>query len=155
MFSRQKKTDSNFKAAKVDSIVGPQTEIQGDFYFTGGLHVDGTIKGKVVADVDEQAVLILSQHGVIEGDVEVPNVLINGTINGDVHATGRVELAPNAKINGKVYYALLEMAMGAAVNGSLIHNEPALPVAKIASNVESFDQAEVSDDDLADIAKAG
>ena len=145
MFS-SKKSESKFKGTKVDSIVGSQTEIKGDFYFSGGLHIDGTITGKVIADVDADAVLILSQQGVIQGDVEVPNVLVNGTVNGDVRATGRVELAPNAKVNGNVYYALLEMAMGAAINGSLVHDEPPLPQA-IADNEpdEPSDELVVSD----------
>ncbi len=116
MFGQGKKT-----AAKIDTIVGQHTEITGDVRFSGGLHVDGTVKGNVIADKDSDAVLMLSEHGRIEGEVHVPNVILNGAVSGDVHASERVELATQAKINGNVYYNLIEMAMGAEVNGNLVH----------------------------------
>ena len=39
----------------------------------------------------------------------------------------RVELATNARVSGTVYYRLLEMAMGAEVNGQLVHSEEEEP----------------------------
>ena len=93
----------------------------GDVRFSGGLHVDGTVKGNVVADEDASSVLTLSESGTIEGEVRVPNVVLNGTVIGDVHARQHIELASNARITGNVYYSLIEMAMGAEVNGNLVH----------------------------------
>jgi cytoskeletal protein CcmA (bactofilin family) len=105
-------------------VVGKGTEIEGNVSFTGGLHVDGVIKGDVVsASQDDKATLTLSDFGSIEGNVKVSNALLNGTVIGDVIATHRVELAPKARITGTVTYALLEMSMGAEVNGKLIHFE--------------------------------
>ncbi|MGD2082817.1 MAG: polymer-forming cytoskeletal protein [Chromatiales bacterium] len=112
-----------FKAPKIATVVGQQTRIDGDLSFRGGLHVDGTIRGNVTAEVDEGSALTLSEAGCIEGDVRVPNIILNGTVVGDVYANVRVELAPNAKVVGTVYYRLLEMAMGAEVNGQLVHRD--------------------------------
>ena len=112
-----------FKAPKIATVIGQQTRIDGDLSFTGGLHVDGTIRGNVTAEVDEGSALTLSEAGCIEGDVRVPNIILNGKVVGDVYANVRVELAPNAKVVGTVYYRLLEMAMGAEVNGQLFHQE--------------------------------
>ena len=109
------------KAPKVDSIVGRHTELYGDIRFSGGLLVDGTVKGNVLSEEDSSSVLFLSEHGTIEGDVKVPNVVLNGVIIGDVHARQHIELAANARITGNVYYSLIEMAMGAEVNGNLVH----------------------------------
>lgn len=106
-------------AGKIDTLIGQQTEISGDVHFNGGLHVDGAIKGNVIAS--GEAVLMLSEHGRIEGDVRVPNVVLNGAVTGDVHAAERIELASRARVNGNVYYNLIEMAMGAEVNGNLVH----------------------------------
>ena len=47
--------------------------------------------------------------------------VVTGTVIGDVHAPGHVELAAQARVHGNVYYSLIEMAMGAEVNGSLVH----------------------------------
>lgn len=120
-----------FRAARVDTLVGGNTVLSGDVSFSGGLHVDGTIKGNVVASDDSHAVLTLSEHGSIEGEVRVPNIVLNGAVNGDVYASERIELAVLARVNGNVYYNLLEMAMGAEVNGSLVHRS-AVPVGKSA-----------------------
>lgn len=119
MFGDSKKPKSS--GAKVDTIIGQQTRIEGDIHFTGGLHVDGTIKGNIVAEAGSASVLTVSEHGRIEGDVRVPTVILNGTVSGDVRSDDRIELAARAEVNGDVYYNLIEMAMGAAVNGSLVH----------------------------------
>lgn len=110
-----------FKNTKVDSLVGRNTVVFGDLRFVGGLHVDGTIKGNVVAADDASSVITVSQSGCIEGEVKVHNVVLNGTVVGDVYAKGHIELAANARVTGDVYYTLLEMAIGAEVNGNLVH----------------------------------
>jgi cytoskeletal protein CcmA (bactofilin family) len=115
--ARFKKT----KAPRVVTVVGTGTNISGNLVFAGGLHVDGVITGDVHADGGESSALTLSEGGTIEGEIRVPNIVINGTVIGDVYGTNRVELAPNARVTGTVYYHLLEMAMGAEVNGRLVH----------------------------------
>lgn len=121
------------KVTRIDSLIGQNTEIQGNIVFTGGLHVDGKVEGNITAPHDSGAILTLSEQGTIRGDVRVPNVILNGLVVGNVYAEEQVELALNARIIGNVYYKLIEMAMGAEVNGSLVHssevaNQPALPL---------------------------
>lgn len=127
MFGKHKK----IKASKIDSLIGRHTELFGDVRFSGWLHVDGTVKGNVMAEDDSSSVLTLSEHGTIEGEVRVPNVVLNGVVLGDVHAHEQIELAANARIKGNVYYRLIEMAMGAEVNGNLVHrgSEESEPIA--------------------------
>ncbi len=108
------------KPTKVDSLIGQQSQVLGDIRFGGGLHVDGSIKGNVIADSDEQATLTVSDRGTIEGEVRVPYIILNGLVKGDVHASEHVELASSARVEGNVFYALIEMAMGAEVNGKLV-----------------------------------
>ncbi len=108
------------KAAKIDSLIGQNTEIQGDVVFSGGLHVDGKIHGNVIAN-DKDSLLTISDQGIVEGEVRVPNIILNGQVIGDVHAEERIELAAQARVAGNVYYALIEMAIGAEVNGKLVH----------------------------------
>jgi len=117
MFGKQKKR----KATKVDSLIGQHTRIVGDIHFSGGLHVDGTIQGNVIAEDMDSSVLTLSDRGTIEGEVRVPYIILNGMVKGDVHASQHAELASNARVDGDVHYALIEMAMGASVNGKLVH----------------------------------
>ena len=118
MFGNTKKPK---QSAKIDSLIGQNTEIRGDIIFNGGLHVDGLIKGNVISEEGTGSVLTLSERGVVEGEVKVANIVLNGTIIGDVHALEHIELAADARVNGNVYYSLIEMAMGAEVNGNLVH----------------------------------
>jgi len=109
------------KTTRIDTLIGQHTEVTGDVKFKGGLHVDGTIKGNVIAEGDGQSMLSLSEHGTIEGEVKVPFVVINGVVIGDVHGSEHMELASKARVAGNVYYNLIEMAIGAEVNGKLVH----------------------------------
>ena len=104
-----------------DTLISSRTTVEGDVHFSGGLHVDGRIRGKVVADEGTDAVLRISEVGEVTGDINAPHVIINGTVNGDVYASAHLELAEKASINGSVYYNLIEMEMGASVNGNLVH----------------------------------
>ena len=70
---------------------------------------------------DKAAALSLSETGVIEGDVRVPNVLVNGRIVGEVRASERLTLGAKARIVGDVRYRVLQMEAGALVNGQLIY----------------------------------
>lgn len=108
-------------AIRIDTLIGQNTHIKGDLSFSGGLRIDGSVTGNINTTGDKESVLTLSEQGSIEGDVRVPNLIINGSVSGNVYVSEHVELAPKAKIQGNVYYNLLEMAMGAEVNGQLIH----------------------------------
>lgn len=118
----QGKKESTENAA-VNTIIGQQSRVEGNIHFTGSLHIDGDIKGNIIAAEGSSSVLTVSEHGSIEGDVQVTTVVLNGTVNGDIRSEERIELASKAKVNGDVYYHLIEMAMGAQVNGSLIHRD--------------------------------
>ena len=111
------------RSEKVDTLIGQHTELHGDIIFTGGLHVDGRIKGNVIAEKDGATMLVLSEQGVIEGEIRVPYIVINGQVVGDIYAFESVELAQHARITGNVYYNRIEVAMGAEVNGSLVHHQ--------------------------------
>jgi len=111
----------NKKTTRIDSLIGQNTEIQGEVRFSGGIHVDGKIKGKVIGENDSTSLLSQSEHGEIEGEVRSPYIVINGIVNGDMHASRHVELLSNAKIKGNVYYNLVELSVGAEVNGKLVH----------------------------------
>jgi cytoskeletal protein CcmA (bactofilin family) len=112
---------SKSKPQRIDTLIGAGTRIIGDVHFSGGFHLDGHIKGNVDAPSDSGAALSVSDAGVVEGSVAVPNVILNGTVKGDILAHDRVELGATARVTGNVYYGLIEMEMGAEINGKLIH----------------------------------
>ena len=107
--------------APIGTLVGAETRVNGDIEFTGGFHVDGYVKGNIWSSKDESSILSISERGCVEGSVVVPHVVLNGTVKGDVRATERVELGPKARVIGNVQYKVIEMSIGAEVNGKLIH----------------------------------
>ena len=131
-----------------DTLVSSRATIHGDVHFSGGLHVDGKVCGTLVADDGGEAVPRISEVGTVEGDIRAPHVIVNGTVHGDVYASAHLELAENAAIHGNVYYNLIEMAMGASVNGNLVHqSEP-------AGLLTATRQAELGVDQERDISSA-
>jgi len=106
---------------RLDTLIGAGTRVIGDIQFTGGCHLDGFVKGNIDAPPESTSVLSISDAGVVEGAVAVPHVVLNGTIKGDILAQQRVELGPTARVTGNVHYGSIEMAMGAEINGKLIH----------------------------------
>ncbi len=116
MFGRKQRRHSI-----IDTLVGPNSRVNGDLFFEGGCHIDGTIKGNVSADSESSSALSISEDAIVEGGVTVPYVVLNGIVRGDVFAHQRVELGPTARVIGNVYYNLIEMAIGAEINGKLVH----------------------------------
>jgi len=117
MWSKRKKQ----KIERIDTLIGVDTRIIGDVHFKGGFHLDGSIKGNVDAVVDSKSILSVSDSGVVEGSVAVPYVILNGVIKGDIIAHERIELGGTARVEGNVYYGLIEMEIGAEINGKLVH----------------------------------
>ena len=107
--------------APIGTLVGAETRVTGDIEFTGGFHVDGYVKGNIWSTQDDRSMLSISARGCVDGSVAVPDVVLNGTVKGDVRATERVELGPKARVIGNVQYKVIEMSIGAEVNGKLIH----------------------------------
>lgn len=130
------------KTTRMDTLVGPQSEVSGDIKFTGGLHVEGTIKGNVMAENDGKSLVQLSESGTIEGEVKAPFVVLNGVVIGDVHGGEHVELASKARIAGNVYYNLIEMAVGAEVNGKLVHTQVSDDIPLALGHINPLDEPE-------------
>lgn len=104
------------------TLIAPHTEVVGDIKFGDQLYVAGKVSGNVVG-TSENATLVVSEEGCVAGEVRVPNIVINGLIEGNVYASHKVELAPQAKVKGNLYYKLIEMQLGALVDGQLVHEE--------------------------------
>jgi cytoskeletal protein CcmA (bactofilin family) len=114
----RKRHDRRSSDSHETSLIARGTVIRGDLRFSGALHLDGCIEGTVLAEGDD-AMFTLSEHGQVHGEIRVSHAVINGHVTGDVHVSARLELAPNARIDGDLRYHTLEMAAGAQVNGRI------------------------------------
>lgn len=139
MFGNDKR--GNRSTSAITTLIAEGTTIRGDIEFDGGLHMDGAVEGSISAQ-GAKAVLTLSDKGRVTGEIRAPNAVINGQVKGDIIVSERLELAAQARIDGNVYYKLLEMAAGAQLSGKMIYQaEPPRqlsgPGARLAADDES------------------
>ena len=139
------------RLSDVTTLVAVGTDVFGNVSFSGNIHIEGRIVGDVMA---ESGVLFLAESGEIEGDVRAPKVIINGTVRGNVYAMEHLELTSKAEISGNVYYNLIEMGVGAQVNGHLKHTpggelfpaRPALAAVSSDSNPAIVGSQEINEE---------
>lgn len=117
-FKKVNKIDS-----RIDTLVGIDTIITGDIIFSGGLRVDGTIRGNVREKEGSESTIILSENGRIEGAINTTKIVLNGTVVGPVQASQFIELQTKARITGDLHYKSLEMHMGSVIDGKLVHTD--------------------------------
>lgn len=129
---KRNRDNQNKPVETIDTLIGTGSVLQGDLEFTGGLRVDGHVKGHLSAQDINQGTLVLSESGVVEGDINVPHVIINGTVKGNIVSSGQVELQSSAKVTGDVHYKAVEMELGATLNGALV-NDSSAPVYDVIS----------------------
>ena len=112
------------KPSPIDSLIGSGTTIEGNITFSGGLRIDGHVKGNVKATGSKPGTLVLSELAKVEGEIDVAHVVVNGTVAGPVRATEYVELLPKARVTGDVAYKSIEIHVGAIVMGQLVYENP-------------------------------
>lgn len=115
-FKKSNKIDS-----RIDTLIGADTRVEGNIYFSGGLRIDGAVYGNVAEPVDSPSTLILSEHGRVEGAVAAAKIVLNGKVVGPVKAGQFIELQSKARITGDLHYKSLEMHTGAVIEGRLIY----------------------------------
>jgi cytoskeletal protein CcmA (bactofilin family) len=120
MFGAKGKTKPQ---SRIDCLIGTGTKIEGDITFSGGLRVDGHVRGRVVAENGKSSTLVLSEQAQIEGEIRVSHVVINGTVTGPIHVAEYLELQTKANVTGDVYYKVLEIQLGAVVQGKLVYQD--------------------------------
>jgi cytoskeletal protein CcmA (bactofilin family) len=109
------------RCGAIDTLIGAVVEVKGDIVFSGGLRIDGKVKGNITAKDATGSLLILGEHAEVHGNVNVPHMVINGKIKGNVRCEACIELQGQAEITGDVHYGTIAIAHGAAINGALVH----------------------------------
>lgn len=138
------------------TLISQGTVIVGDIHFSGSLDIEGLVQGNIIAQSGKEASVRVVDKGRVEGEINAPTVIINGTVDGDVRSTKHLELASRGRVRGNVLYALLEMAAGSEVNGSLSHLDRAAVTAgeEQESALDGVESAEEVAEPEADRAKS-
>src|SRR6476661_8209380 len=108
---------------QIDSLIGANTHVEGNITFSGGLRVDGHVRGNVIATTDRPSTFVLSDQAAVEGRIQVSHAIINGAVTGAIEASEYVELQAKAKVSGSIQYKSLEIHVGARVDGMLLQQD--------------------------------
>ena len=106
--------------SRIETLIGANVVVDGDVRFKEGLHISGVVKGNVsVLDSEQHAMLIIDDTGHVEGEINVPKVIVHGQAMGRINSTEYLELGPNSTVFGDLCYNLLEISKGAEIRGAL------------------------------------
>ncbi|MCW5650074.1 MAG: polymer-forming cytoskeletal protein [Ramlibacter sp.] len=120
----------------IKSLIAQGSRIEGNLKFTDGLRVDGEVMGDIRANAESPSILVISESASVHGEIHADHVIINGSVQGPVHALELLELQPKARIEGDVHYRAVEMHQGAMISGQLHPTQGAneKPLLKLAAN---------------------
>ena len=104
----------DIKEGVLNGFIGHSTVFKGEAQFKGMLRVDGHLSGHVCS---ENGTLIVGTSGQIDANIEVAVAQVNGTVNGDIVATERIEMGRDAKVNGNIQTPALVIQQGAIFEG--------------------------------------
>lgn len=115
MFKKEGRSESG------TTLIATNCELVGDVHFSDELLINGIVKGNIYAQSGSKAVVRISEKGRVRGEIQVPRVIVNGKVFGDIRSDKHIELAAKAEVKGNVYYHLIEMVQGSRVDGHLVH----------------------------------
>ena len=105
------------------TLIATNCELVGDIHFGDHLLINGTVKGNIFAQEGSNATVTIGETGQVTGQINVPNIIVNGSILGELHSERHIELAAKADVKGNVFYNLMEMVMGSRVVGNLMYQK--------------------------------
>lgn len=102
------------KDGTMSGFVGGGTTLSGEAEFKGMLRIDGHLTGRITS---EKGTLIISSGGRVDADINVATAKINGTVNGDIVASERLEFGRTAQVYGNIQTPVLLIEQGAIFEG--------------------------------------
>lgn len=104
----------DIKEGRLSGFVGNGTVLTGETNFQAMLRVDGHLTGRVAS---ENGTLIIGATGKVDANIAVAAAIINGTVNGDIIASERIELGRTARVTGNIQTPRLVIEDGAVLEG--------------------------------------
>jgi len=110
----------NMRSASVDNnniqtIIGQHASFKGELNFEGAVRIDGDFEGNIRSS--NGGTLIISEVAKITGEVDVPNLVLHGTICGNVRASETLKVTATGMLKGDLEYRVISLSEGASING--------------------------------------
>lgn len=110
MFNTKKKSETT---TMINTIIGDNSRIEGQLIASESTRVDGTLRGKILSE----STVIIGEHGVIYGDIDGSEILVAGTVYGNLHAQQRIQLTETGRVVGDLFTKTLVIDEGASFRG--------------------------------------
>jgi cytoskeletal protein CcmA (bactofilin family) len=107
----------DLKDGTLSGFLGAGIELKGEVNFKELMRIDGHFQGKIGSAVGK---LVVGSSAVVDADVTVAIAQIQGTVNGNVKASQRIELGRDSRITGNIQTPVLTVEEGAAFNGNCL-----------------------------------
>ena len=112
MFSSKKpKTTSS---SMINTIIGDNSKIEGLLLTSDSTRIDGLLQGKILSESS----VIIGEHGVIRGDIKAVDILIAGTVYGNIRAESKIEITGTGRVLGDMFTKTLVIDEGASFKGN-------------------------------------
>jgi cytoskeletal protein CcmA (bactofilin family) len=111
MFNNQKKLHDR---PRIDTIIGPSSNIEGKISATGTVRIDGKYTGDIFTDED----VLIGENGVLNGNINARNVSISGKVDGNVFCKGLLEIFPSGHLDGDIEVSKISISDGAIYKGN-------------------------------------
>ena len=112
--SKPGKEGAATKSDAIENIIGPSCVIRGDLAAEGAFRIDGTIEGSV----ESRASVVVGENGVIRGGVRGTDVVIAGTVQGDVTCSGHLEILAKGTVEGDIAAKSMRIETGGVFRGT-------------------------------------
>ena len=94
----------------INTIIGDNSKIEGLLLTSDSTRVDGLLQGKILSESS----VIIGEHGVIRGDIKAVDILIAGTVYGNIRADSKIEITGTGRVLGDMFTKTLVIDEGAS-----------------------------------------
>jgi len=102
------------KSKEIQAFLGPQTVVEGNLKVDGTVRIDGHFRGNIES---QGCTMVVGEKAVIEADISVHTVTVNGEVNGNINATERIALSPTARVFGDLNAPEVHIDAGSVLDG--------------------------------------
>jgi cytoskeletal protein CcmA (bactofilin family) len=119
-YSKKEKGITLMDSKHSDTVIGKETDIEGNISSSGIVRIEGNFKGEIFTSND----VIIEETGVVTGNIKAAKVSIAGTIEGNVVSFELLQIEPTGKLIGDIEVKSISISEGAVFKGrSIMMNE--------------------------------
>jgi len=102
------------KSGELEAFLGKNTSFEGKMAFEGMARLDGKFDGEILSG----DILIIGETAVINGEINVDTLVVDGKVSGNVSVTSKIEIHPSGELYGNISTRALVIEEGGLFDGT-------------------------------------